>query len=361
MNRARNIFKALALIVLLSSCGREMNQTPATDSGVEYALGFNITEISDGYQIVLKHSGDTLLLSRTKPTDNEKHIIHIPIKKAVCFSTTYVSFITCLNEVESIKGLSGLKYVCNPLVVQQIETNRIQEVGFDRQLDYERIIAIRPDVVFAFGVDNESLSGFQKLVKLGVPIVLVDDYLESQPLGRTEWIKFFGCFYDKLPMAQNYFDSVADRYNEIKAQPIQHHPKVLVGLPWKGTWWVPGGDSFFANFIKDAGGVYATENASSESVPYSLEQIFSAASDADVWLNVSEKTRRGQIPEVDHRLEKFQPYKQAKIYNNNKIVNQYGGCDFWESGIVHPEVILQDLRNIFEEKDSNLFYYVKLD
>lgn len=356
-----NVFKIGILCFLLVACKVQTDKNSTANSGVEYAVGFNIEETNNGYQIILKHTNDTLLLSRTQPTDNEKHIIHIPIEKNICFSTTYVSFITSLNEVETIKGISGLKYVCNPLVVQQIDNNNIQEVGFDKQLDYEKIIAIHPDVVFAFGVDNESLSGFQKLMKLGIPIVLVDDYLESQPLGRTEWIKFFACFYDKLPMAQNYFDSVAAIYQEIKAKPMQHHPNVLVGLPWKGTWWVPGGDSFFANFIKDAGGVYATENTSTESVPYSLEQIFATASDADIWLNVSEKTHRSQIAEVDRRLEKFQPYQKARIYNNNKIVNPYGGCDFWESGIVHPEVILQDLRNIFEENDSCLFYYVKLD
>ena len=182
----------------------------------------------DGYDVTLTRNNRVLHLSREKSDS----AIQIPIHSAVCFSTTHTAFISQLGEASSITGLSD---------------GKIKEIGYDKQLDMERIISLKPDVVFAYGIDNESISGFQKLERIGIPIVIVDDYLEPRPLGRTEWMKFFGCFYDKLELAEHYFDSVENRYNEIKAMPTDKSPKVLVSLPWKGTWWVPGGNSFFAN------------------------------------------------------------------------------------------------------------------
>ena len=356
MNRLVIIFVAL---LFLSSC-KGFEQECGVGKNNRYAENFGFEKTENGYDITLIRNckeSKVLHLSRT----GDKSAIKIPIRSAVCFSTTHTAFISQLGETASIKGISGTEYVCDPKVVKMIEDGKIVEIGYDKQLDMERIISLKPDVVFAFGVDNESVSGLQKLEKIGIQVVIVDDYLEPRPLGRTEWIKFFGCFYDKLDEAQHYFDSVENKYNEIKRLPVKRSPKVLVSLPWKGTWWVPGGNSFFANFVKDAGGKYIFDNESKESLPYSIEQVFGAASDADVWLNTNEKTKRSQILDVDSRLEKFSPYKNASIYNNNRITSKYGGSDFWESGIVHPDIILLDLHKIFTGDDKNLHYYMKLD
>lgn len=341
---------------LLYSC-KDYRQEKCVVEGNRYSQNFGIVATDDGYDVTLTRNNRVLHLSREKSDST----IQIPIHSAVCFSTTHTAFISQLGEASSITGLSGTEYVCDPVVVKMIRDGKIKEIGYDKQLDMERIISLKPDVVFAYGIDNESISGFQKLERIGIPIVIVDDYLEPRPLGRTEWMKFFGCFYDKLELAEHYFDSVENRYNEIKAMPTDKSPKVLVSLPWKGTWWVPGGNSFFANFVKEAGGQYVFDNESTESLPYSIEQVFLMASDAEVWLNTNEKTKRSQILDVDSRLENLAPYKNARIYNNNKITSEYGGSDFWESGIVHPDIILQDLRKIFTEDDDSLHYYRRLE
>lgn len=346
----------LLVLVFFASC-KDYRHERETVEGNRYSQNFGISATDAGYDITLTRNSTLLHLSREKSDST----IQIPIHSAVCFSTTHTAFISQLGEASTITGISGTKYVCDSVVAKMIDDGKIYEIGYDKQLDMERIISLKPDVVFAYGIDNESISGFQKLEKIGIPVVIVDDYLEPKPMGRTEWIKFFGCFYDKLEMAENYFDSVENKYNEVKAMPVEKTPKVLVSLPWKGTWWVPGGNSFFANFVKEAGGQYIFDNESTESLPYSLEQVFGQASDADVWLNTNEKTKRSQILDVDSRLENFSPYKNARIYNNNKITSEYGGSDFWESGIVHPDIILLDLHKIFTGDDKDLYYYKELE
>ena len=352
----KKLIYILLALVFLASC-KDYRQEKEVVEGNRYSQNFGIAVTDVGYDITLTRNGSLLHLSREKCDS----AIKIPIQSAVCFSTTHTAFISQLGEASSITGISGTKYVCDSVVSSMIADGKIYEIGYDKQLDMERIISLKPDVVFAYGIDNESISGFQKLEKIGIPVVIVDDYLEPKPMGRTEWIKFFGCFYDKLEMAENYFDSVENKYNEIKSLPVENSPKVLVSLPWKGTWWVPGGNSFFANFIKEAGGQYVFDNESTESLPYSLEQVFWLASDAEVWLNTNEKTKRSQILDVDSRLENLEPYKNARIYNNNKITSEYGGSDFWESGIVHPDVILLDLHKIFTSDDADLHYYMRLE
>lgn len=352
----RGLIILLGIMLLLSSCDNVTKEGKVAD-GNKYSHNFGIEETADGFNITACGNSKVIHLSREKSDSS----ITIPIRSAVCFSTTYSAFISQLGEMSTISGISGTKYVCDSSVAALIEDGKIAEIGYDRQLDMERIIALKPDVVFAYGVDNEAMSAFQKLEKIGICVVVVDDYTESKPLGRTEWIKFFGCFYDKLEYATHYFDSVENRYLEIKNEEKTANPKVLVSLPWKGTWWVPGGDSFFANFVKDAGGRYVFDNDETESMPYSIEQVFAQASQAEIWLHPNEKTKREQILDVDSRLANFEPYSTARIYNNNKVCSSYGGSDFWESGIVHPDIILRDLHNIFSGNDENLHYYLKLD
>ncbi|MCF0205900.1 MAG: ABC transporter substrate-binding protein [Bacteroidales bacterium] len=344
-----------AFLLLMLSCNESKKESRLAQ-GNKYSRNFEIKEIDDGYEINLCRSGKTLTLSR-KAKDGS---IQIPIKNAVCFSTTYTAFISQLGERETISGISGVGYLCDSVLQAKAKDGKIAEIGYDKQLDMEKIISLNPDVVFAYGVDNESVAGFDKLEKIGIHTIMVDDYLESVPLGRTEWIKFFACFYDKLPEATEYFDSVENRYNELKSREIAYSPRVLVSLPWKGTWWVPGGNSFFANFVRDAGGDYVFNNDSFESLPYTIEQVFATASDAEIWLHPNEMTTRSQILNVDSRLESFPPYTNARIYNNNKICSPSGGSDFWESGILHPDIVLEDLRSIFSDTDDTLTYYRRL-
>ncbi len=337
------------------SCVAKNDEIQVSDIN-KYSQSFIITETNDGYDVLTVKNSKTFHLSREK----SEGAITIPIKSAVCFSTTYSAFITQLDELGTIKGIGGTQYVCDTSVIAKIKKGEIVEVGFDKQLDLEKIISLKPDVVFAYGVDNESMSGFLKLEKIGINVVVVDDYLESKPLGRTEWIKFFGCFYDKYDEAEHYFDSVENRYSEIKELSSEQQPKVLVSLPWKGTWWVPGGNSFFANFVRDAGGKYIFDNDETDSQPYTIERVFAEAAEAEIWLHPYEKTQRMQILDVDSRLENFAPYKKAKIFNNNKITNAGGGSDFWESGIVHPDIVLSDLSKIFSGRADSLVYYIEL-
>ncbi|HOZ29868.1 MAG TPA: ABC transporter substrate-binding protein [Bacteroidales bacterium] len=362
--------------LILSACS---NNSPKRPEGEivknKYSDNFEIHKIENGYILkVIDHStgsvadtNDYLLSSDIQVAKNDNTIIHIPVQKVVCLSTTHCAFISTLGGSSSIKGVSGAKYIFDNSLKKLIEKNEIAEIGFDNQLNYEKILSINPDVVFAYKIDEARITALQKIKDAGIPVVIINDYIESEPLGRTEWIKFFSCFYDKLDYATHYFDSVELRYTSIITEMHEMNfekPKVIVGMPWKGTWWVPGGNSFFANYIRDAGGDYIfDDNDKSESIPLSIEEVFSRAINADIWLHPNDVDNITNIPDVDSRLKEFKPLNNAMIFNNNKRKDINGGNDFWESGIVHPDIILQDLYQIFcpdTNSTREMYYYKQL-
>lgn len=369
-------FIAVSLLISLWSCNSDSIKT--TEGKLlenKYSQNFEIYTTNEGYILkVINHNNesqvdtsDYLLSSNIQDAKNNNNIIHIPVQKVVCLSTTHCAFISTLGGTSSIKGVSGSDYIYESTIKEMIENNEIVDIGYDNQLNFEKIISINPDVVFAYGIDKNGIASFQKLSEIGIPVVFINDFVESEPLGRTEWIKFFSCFYDKLEYGTHYFDSVELIYTsiitEINKTQVER-PEVIVGLPWKGTWYVPGGNSFFANYIRDAGGKYLFDNNDkNESIPLSIEEVFSQTKTADIWLNPNSVNHKSNIADVDIRLKDFEPLKNAEIYNNNKRININGGNDFWESGIVHPDIVLQDLYQIFypdTNKTHNLFYYKQL-
>ncbi len=377
MNRTIYIFFLLITAIAISSCSSPIATN--TDGKVinnKYSKGFEISSIEEGFILKVKNNfdeGETktfdyLLSSSSESESNNNIIINIPVSKVVCLSTTHCAFISQLDKINTIKGISSPEYIYNDNIRNMILNNEITDIGFENQINYEKIISLNPDVVFAFGVDNAGFASFQKLIDIGIPVVFIEDFTESTPLGRTEWIKFFACFYDKLDYATEYFDSVESNYNNI-VNDIEkanlRKPEVLVSLPWKGTWWVPGGNSYFANFVKDAGAKYVFDNNNNtESVPLNIEEVFTQAQTAEFWLHPNDAMDKRSILSVDSRIKDFTPYNKAEIYNNNLLKNRYGGNDFWESGILHPDIILQDLRQIFYTDSlstRNLYYYQKLN
>lgn len=350
------------------------NTTPQEEknnvSFVKYAENFSIDTTNDGYCISTKNRFDNSFsqkyyLSRNNIKNGEENKIHIPVKKIICLSTTHCAFIRTLSEENSILGISGTKYIYDSTINKKIEQGEIIEVGYENQINYEKIISLKPDIIFAYAVDNNSTATLEKLNASNIPIIYVSEFIETQPLGRTEWIKFFACFYDKLPESTIFFDSVSNNYNSIKklvSENVEKKPKVITGLPYKGTWWLPSKSSFFANFLSDAGADYLfnRESKNNESMPISLENVFDIAKEADFWLNPNDCYTKKDILNVDKRIKNFDVFNKAKIYNNFKRTNKNGGCDFWESGIVHPDIILNDLVSIFYNKNDELIYYFEV-
>ncbi len=294
-------------------------------------------------------------------------VIHTPVKRVVCLSTTHVAMLSRLGKTASIKGLSGTAYVSDSTVRQAVSNGQTADIGYDQALNYEKIISLKPDVIFAYGVGGETTGSLARLADLGQTPVFNAEYLERTALGKAEWIKFMAAFYDCTEEAVSLFDAVKNEYLSLceLTKNVSYRPTILCGLPWQGTWYVPGGETSIAGMIADAGGDFLwKENQSHESFPVSIEAIVNKAGSADLWINTGAARSLDEIKSVDERLVHIKPAQTGMIYNNYARASAGGGNDFFESGVVNPHLILKDMIKIFHPDllpKHELYYYMKLN
>jgi iron complex transport system substrate-binding protein len=295
-----------------------------------------------------------------------KVIIPVPVNRVICLSTSHLAFLEQLGELAKVTGISGARYVSNPSIQKGIREGVIKDVGYGSNLNYEEIIRQKPDLVLVYGVDAEISGCLDKFRELQIPAVIVAEYLEPNPLGKAEWIKLVAPFFRKEDMADSLYDLTERRYLKWcgVAAGLPERPAVMVGLPYRDSWWIPGGESYMARLIADAGGNYlGRNNASRESSVISMEDAIHLFSPAEFWINAGMINRKSEILALDQRFERLAFYRKARIFNNNKLSTPAGGMDFWESGTVKPDLILRDLITIFHPgilPSDSLTYYQEI-
>jgi iron complex transport system substrate-binding protein len=227
--------------------------------------------------------------------------------------------------------------------------------------DIEKIITVSPDAILLSPFNNSG--GHGGLDKLGIPIVECADYMESDPLGRAEWIKLYGMLFGKESEADSIFSKVTETYTQIEKEAQQEtgtHPSLLYGLDNGGSWFIPGGKSYMAKMFASAGANYIFgETTHSGAEPFAFETVYDKGCNADIWLilgtEVADKTYKDL-----QRFSNFKSYKEKRVYACNTTKTS-----FFDEIPFHPERLLKDLYVIFHSEkygDVNeyLHYYRKL-
>lgn len=377
MNSIAGFKWLIVIILLLNSCGRDHNASSEMPSSfiIEKAerLGINKTDSctvitlfnpwqgADGIEIKYY-----LVRRGSKPISlkDSAAIIYVPVRKIICMSTTHLAMIAALGEEKSVAGFSGTGFIFDENLFKMSESGLIQDVGYENSLNTELILKIKPDIVMMYGVGSESAGYTGKIEELGIRTMLNADYLETDPLGKAEWIKLFGALFCREEIADSIFRSVMGSYNDIRDKILRENrvrPKVLTGLPFRDTWYVSPGNTHLSTLIKDAGGEYLWEETeSSASMPLSLESVYLRSLEADYWINIGAVISKNEIPAIDSRLSSIPAFKSGRLFNNNKRVTTRGGNDYWESGTLSPHLLLRDLASIFHPgsfEDQELIYY----
>ncbi|RLD31800.1 MAG: iron ABC transporter substrate-binding protein [Bacteroidetes bacterium] len=355
---------------------------PDTNSVVSeinrYARGFSITKYGNfdmlevkkpwqgseqvNFKYLLVKEGEIVPDSIRKGAD----LIRMPIERIVCTSTTHVAMLDALGKTNAIVGVSGSDLITNKEIKERIKLGEIRDIGYGRELNYEVLVSLRPDVVLIYGVESEMTGLIHKLKDLGISVLMNGEYLEEDPLGKMEWIKLMATLFGLGEKATVLFDSVATRYELLKSktESVNHRPVVLTGLPWKDVWYVSPGNTANAKFIEAAGATYLWEDLESEkAIPMDLESVYLKAGNSEYWINTGTARSIDQIVSMDSRFSYFPPVSSGKVYNNIARVNATGGNDYWESGLMHPDIILRDLISIFHPEllgEQALVYYQKL-
>lgn len=363
--------------LLLSSCQntKPKKSTISTEkTELVYAQNFTI-EKGEGYTILTVLQPDNrsqvfssyLLYSQQKPSElyGCNYAIKVPVKSVAALSTTHIGFLDFLQETASIVGVTDPFRIFNSDVNTALKAGRIKGLGDSMNPDAEKLFLLAPDVIFKSGFGNIKAQD-KRIAQANIPIAYSYSWKENTALARMEWIKFFACFYQKEMLADSLFNEVSKKYDQLKNLVKEHEgnsPSIIAGSNFKGTWYVPGGGSYIATMIKEAGGNYIFKNDSSVgSLTVSIEAIYENGKDADFWINGGEENVIRHTLS-DSRMQNFGPIKSGNIYSQMLRVTPGGGNAYWETGIVHPEWVLADLVKIFHPDilpEHSMKYYKKI-
>lgn len=399
------IFLATAFAASVCGCARNVSGDLPQDV-IEPQFMNIIPEADGGYSLV-----------SISPFDGSRDTISIsqPLGRLIVTSTSYIGFLDAVGADSVIVGVSGGEYVCDSSVTAGLRNGTVVDIGYDASPDYEKIMALKPDLLLTYSVSPVKSQFFSKLESLGIKTFIVNEHLERHPLARAAYIRLFGALTGNMAAADSVLKVVSDNYislrdsvqgglgandayasdkGELNAGDEKQGSggtegntpkprKILVNIPYKDQWFVPGQESYLTTLFKDAGGeILGAKAGSSVSGQISVETAYSLSKEADLWMNVGWCQTLEQLLSVNPLFEDFHRniqrnasaigYSGTKgcatnscdtsasvVWNDNNRLNPNGGNDFWESGVVRPDLLLRDLIGIFSGEDNRTPIYYK--
>ena len=373
----------LLLTALLVSCGGRRT-TASQEAGdtvaFKYATLLTVVHHQDYTEVMLKNpwkEGMTLHRYLLVPENGELPeelpegtIVRTPLSRSVIFTTVHCAMLMSLDKEDCISGVADLKYIKIPWIQEQVKAGRIMDVGEGMSPIVEKIIDQRPDALFLSPFENSG--GYGRLEEIGIPIIECAEYMESSPLARAEWLRFYGMLFGCEQKADSLFAVIDSSYNALKSLAGNHKAKslklkakssVLLDKVTGSVWYVPGGKSTIGQMIQDAGGNYpwaSDEHSGSVSLPF--EAVLEKAGEADVWL-----FRYSSDHDItpDELLSEHHGYSQFKAFRSGEVY----GCDverslFYEESPFRPDWLLGDYIHILHPELENLpplRYYKKVE
>ena len=369
----------LASIAITSCHGRRQAafQEMISVDSLEYARGLKISHYKDFTKVTLRDPWDTLktrkeyiLASKNTLTANpalkdslskKGILIATPVQRVVIYTSVHAAMAEQMGLTDRVVGVCEPEYITSNEILKRIENKTIADLGNSASPNVEKIIGLDTEAIIASPFEN---SGYGAAEKLGIPIVEAADYMENHPLGRTEWVKFYGLLFGCSDTADSLFNATKEKYEALRTSclGVTVRPTVILERKWGQTWAVPAAGSYVGKLHSDAGAQYVfSEITSSNSVHKSFEEVFDRGCQADFWF----MKYGSKVPlTYDDLKREYQPYsnfkafKSQKIYACNTLVTTY-----YDDITLHPDQILADLIHIYHPEllpDHRLKYYFPL-
>ncbi|MBF6642281.1 ABC transporter substrate-binding protein [Flavobacterium sp. J49] len=372
-----NVLLSALFCIILTGCKNETNTAPtaAVENTVQYAKGFSVQNY-DGYTVVKVQNPwpkatktYTYVLKEKNGIipDNLKQntIISVPIKNIVVTSTTHIPSLEMLDEVNSLVGFPHLDYISSEKVRARIEAGKVKELGNNHDLNTEVILNLQPDVIIGYGIDNNNPT-LDNLQKSGLKIMLNGDWNEETPLGKAEWIKFFGALYGKQKEADELFSKIEKDYLKTIeiAKNATYTPTILAGDMFEDRWYLPKGTSWGSLFLKEAKGDYLwAATSGTGSLSLSFEAVFEKAKNADIWITSGQFSSLKEMTDRNPHYAQFTAFKNKNVYSFSGKKGKTGGILYYELAPNRPDIVLKDIVKILHPEllpSYQTFFFEKL-
>lgn len=332
---------------------------------LSYRSGYVLLDIQDPQNEESTTFHYALVRRGTKPSGipGSYTVIETPIRSVVCMTSLQLSNFIKMGELDKVVGVTSTRHLFNREMNERLKSGKTAKIGIEGNFDNEVIMSMNPDLIL---VSPFKRGGYETLKDVGIPLIPHLGYKEMTPLGQAEWVKFVGLLVGQEQKANEIFDAIAARYNELKELTaegkVKKRPVVLSGEMRGGNWYAVGGESFLAQLFKDAGADYFLKNDKrSGGVTLDFETVYNQGDEADYWRIVNSYPGTFSyeaLKEQDPRYADFRAFREKGIiYCNMK------DTPFYESMPTEPEVVLADLLHIFHPDllpDHTPVYYARL-
>jgi iron complex transport system substrate-binding protein len=278
-------------------------------------------------------------------------VVITPLRSIFSASTTHNPMFDALGVVDRVTGVANLDFTANEAILDAAAAGQLIEFATTGAIDVELVIDAGPDIFMTGGGDD---TAYPLLRDAGIRVIANAEWLEPTLLGRAEWIKYVALFFDAEALAADVFDDIERSYLDATAAIAgiapEDRPLVLAGSPFQGVFYAPGGRSFTAQTIADAGGRYIfADNDETPSLAFpDLEPVLDAAAEASFWINAATGYRTLADIEADEpRLAALPAVQAGQVWNYDLLTSDSGGVGFFELGVLRPDLVLRDLIEIF--------------
>jgi len=337
-------------------------QTTTSNVHIQYANGFSIVKKANGITVINVltpwANSETTYSYALIPKDIQANItldknkydaiISTPVEKVVVTSTTHIPALEELGVLNRLIGFPDTKYISSKAARKRIASGQIKELGVNEDLNTEAVLALRPDLIFGFSINNGN-NTYKTIQRANIPVVYNGEWVEETPLGKAEWIKFFAPFFNKSEEAEIIFNRIEKAYLEAKklASKAEKKPTVISGAMYKDVWYLPSGKSWAANFLRDANANYLWKDTNEKgSLSLSWESVLEKGQHAEYWIGPAQFGSYQEMQSASHHYAQFDAFKQQKVFTTANTKGETGGTLYYELAPQRPDLVLKDLIHI---------------
>lgn len=368
------------LVGMVTACGSAADGTQKThdteisqqltfdhSETLDYAQKFSIDRYQDDYALVTITDDSRYLVvpeGKAAPDDLDPDIVVIqqPVQNIYLAASAAMDMFVSLDALDSIR-FSSLKadgwYIDE--AKQAMETGDILYAGKYSTPDYEKIVEQNCGLAIENTMILHTPEVKEQMEKFNIPVLVDHSSYETNPLGRTEWVKLYGLLTGHEDQAEQAFDAEAKAFEQVSDQDVTGKTVAFFYITTNGEANVRKSADYLPKMIELAGGSYifddlGDEEEATSTVSLQMEEFYAGAKDADYIIYNS--TIEGELSSLQDLLakspllEKFKAVKEGHVYCTTKNLYQ---------STMELGTITSDIRKMLTGDDADLTYLYKVE
>ena len=340
---------------------------PTDHLQLAYAKNFSIDYYEGGYKLLTIKDGTQILTvpeGKKAPDNLDESIIVMqqPVNNIYLVSSAVMDMFRELNALDTI-GFSAQKaenwYVEGAKAA--MENGDILYAGKYSSPDYELLVSKKCSLAIENSMILHSPEVKEMLEDFDIPVIIENSSYETHPLGRVEWIKFFGALTGMEEEAEKAFEKQTEIVKHVTATKKTDKTVAFFYITSNGLVQVRQSNDYIPKMIELAGGRYIFENLGDDSkrstMNMQVEEFYNKAKDADYLIYNS--TIDGGVKSVDELIEKcsvlsdFKAVKSGDVWCTEKDVYQQS---------MSIGFLIEDIHNMLQgADDKEMNYLYRLD